>query len=206
MAFAPLNAADCEDGDDDEEAGLLPAPSTPASACNPASPPPTPNTDPSPLESASALSLATFAWLGPLLDQGLLRQLSPSDLSRLPARDSAAAISITFDSLWRAAPVGGRNRLGLTLLRLCRPLLLRGGIFKLVYDSSLMLGPVSLRALLDLIENGAHAKPPFFGAPFPEEWRGPLYVAVMFTSACCSTLCISQYFHFGFEAGMQACH
>ena len=170
----------------------------------------------SPLEAAPLLSRALFSWLDPLLDLGSCRQLRPEDLPSTSPQDGAAAVQAAFQAAWTALPVGSSNRLAYALLAVCRPALVKGAAFKLVYDTLLFCGPIALRGLLQGFESGA-----------PDPVVGAGYAVTMFVASMAQTVrmfifgasvlfplsfqshvlhqvCISQYFHYGFETGMQA--
>lgn len=64
--------------------------------------------------------------------------------------------------------------------------------------------PAALHALLSHLEYGSSVSPPWWAAPTPPRFRGALYVFVMAFTAAVQTLCIAQYFDYGYRSGMQA--
>jgi ATP-binding cassette subfamily C (CFTR/MRP) protein 3 len=148
-------------------------------------------------------SKATFSWLAPLLQLGVLRQLSAADVPPLRRGDAAADVRSAFDAAWSAA-APGKHRLARALLACERKTLLGGFYAKLVHDTVMFASPAALAALLTHVQSSGSAPPPHWAAAVPESRRPAFYVALLFSTAVVQTVSIAQYFHHGYLTGMHA--
>ena len=183
------------DGDSDDDSGASDGESDAGGgeACG-ATPPP--------YDSAGLVSRLLFLWLSPLLALGATRQLDAADLPALPAEDEPRVVSAAFRAQWRRRK-GQRHRLARSLIAVETPQLLRGGAAKLLHDTVMFASPAALHALLTLLSE-PDAPPPGWAAALPPARRGGFYVAVLACTAVTQTLCIAQYFDYGFRTGFRA--
>lgn len=152
--------------------------------------------DDAPHERANALSRAVWGWLDPLLSTGERRQLNEADLTPVARGDRPRATLKRFEGAY-ARRRGGAYRIWRALLAAERRQLALAAAFKVVNDSSLVLGPLVLRALTREIEGDPPEVPGVSARA-----RGYVLAALLVVASLAKTLAVSQYFHFGYKAAM----
>ncbi|KAH7661164.1 Xenobiotic-transporting ATPase protein [Dioscorea alata] len=130
----------------------------------------------------SLFSRLSFAWMNPLMQLGFKRAITIIDVWKLDTWDETETLNNRFQNCW----VEEQQR--------SRPCLLRalhctlgarfwlGGVFKIGYDISQLVGPIILNYLLQSIQQGASS------------WNGYFYSFIIFVGVTFGTLCEGQYF------------
>ncbi|KAF5296657.1 hypothetical protein FQR65_LT10197 [Abscondita terminalis] len=171
-----------------------------------------------PEEGASFLSRIFYRWFDVMAWRGFRNPLTNNDLWDLRHEDMAKEIYPTFDKHWqntlrksagipqnsnatyksdsvRVDFVSSTTKKQASILpALCKtvgPTFIFGAVLKLMQDILTFVSPQILNLLIDFVEKGE------------EQWKGFLYVGLLFVTASVQTLILAQYFHRMFISGVR---
>ncbi|KAG5890605.1 hypothetical protein JTB14_005118 [Gonioctena quinquepunctata] len=174
--------------------------------------------NPCPEESASFLSRLLFAWFDTLAWKGFRKPLETKDLWEMNPEDSSRELVPIFEKHWQnslkkaesVSPVSQANYKSdpnsvdfvtstkkkqasvlPALLKCFGTMYMFGASLKLVQDLLTFVSPQVLGLLISFVRVGT------------PEWKGYLYVALLFITATVQTLFLSQYFNKMFIIGMR---
>ncbi|XP_031350249.1 multidrug resistance-associated protein 1 isoform X4 [Photinus pyralis] len=173
---------------------------------------------PCPEESASFLSRMFYRWFDSMAWRGFRNPLTTADLWDLKHEDTAKEVFPIFDKYWQKSLSQSSSRPPYphaeyktdsvhvefirrskakqasvlpALIKTIGPTFLFGAILKLIQDILTFVSPQILNLLIAFVEGGE------------PQWRGFLYVGLLFLTACVQTLVLAQYFHRMFVVGIR---
>ncbi|XP_018335867.1 multidrug resistance-associated protein 1 isoform X1 [Agrilus planipennis] len=174
--------------------------------------------NPCPEDGSSFLSRLTFNWFHALALKGYRHPLEVSDLWDMKHEDGAQEVVPIFDKYWqkslqkieglhhtRASFKGDSASVNFidvskkkkkasvlpALVKAFGPTFLFGALLKLFQDILTFASPQILKLLIDFVKNKE------------SQWKGYLYVILLFATATIQTLILSQYFNRMFIVGMR---
>ncbi|KAK4875040.1 hypothetical protein RN001_011462 [Aquatica leii] len=173
---------------------------------------------PCPEEGASFLSRIFYQWFDIMAWRGFRNPLKTNDLWDLKHEDTAQEVFPRFDKYWqetirntlhtpqypnatfksdsaRVTFVSSAKKKHASILpALCKtvgPTFLFGSSLKLIQDILTFVSPQVLNLLIEFVEQNE------------AQWKGFLYVGLLFATASLQTLVLSQYFHRMFIVGIR---
>lgn len=158
---------------------------------------PTPKTEkvPCPENHSSYLSKLVFFWFESLAWKGWRKPLVYEDLWELNEEDLSKVQYPIFAKNWNEVKEQNKGKpvsVFKVLVKTFGPLFLSGAALKLVQDCLTFVPPRILRLLIN-----------FVGNPEEENWKGYLYVGILFCTSIIQTIFLAQYFHKMFILGMR---
>ncbi|KAK8448521.1 hypothetical protein SEVIR_7G027200v4 [Setaria viridis] len=143
---------------------------------------------------ASWLSLATFGWIGPLINKGYRATLAPDQVPPVAPADSAEAAYALFASNW-PAPAPGESKpkrpVLTALLRSFWPQFLLTAVLGLAHLSVLYIGPSLVDRFVKFVRRGG------------EPMEGLQLVAILLVGKAAETLASHHYEFQGQKLGMR---
>ena len=140
-----------------------------------------------------------FSWLTPLLVLGWKQQLRDADLPTLLPEDTMSETGRALLQAWNLEVVKKqlnpkRAALFRSMWNVYWPNLLLSGMFKVVNDLVVFIGPMLLQQLIRFIENADENRSIADGA----------FIAVgIFLAKTVESFALGQYFHIGYRLGSQ---
>ena len=175
----------------------------------------------SPESQSNIIGIVTFAWMDQLLEKGFRKPLQEDDLFPLNTMDRSKDVSIRFKECWRSEVSKWKSRKSLrasvpSSKSINQPLLepkpedkqslpslyralARGlgsrfalaGVFKVVQDSLMLVGPVLLNKIVVFIKSSDSSIE-----------IGIAYIVLLFFASFFQSVFLHQYFHICFRIGM----
>jgi ABC-type multidrug transport system fused ATPase/permease subunit len=146
----------------------------------------------SPEENSTVIGRALFSWLNPLLDLSSKRALEAPDLPKLSAVDETSRLTDALEQAWLAQVRTGNPSFFKALVASFGPSFAFAGIYKIVNDGLIFVGPVILGKLISFIQS-----------PNEPMWHGIMYAFLMGLSSVVQSLFIHLYFFRVFRVGQQ---
>eukprot|EP01119_Soliformovum_irregulare_P026270 TRINITY_DN9993_c3_g2_i1.p1 TRINITY_DN9993_c3_g2~~TRINITY_DN9993_c3_g2_i1.p1 ORF type:complete len:1457 (+),score=483.96 TRINITY_DN9993_c3_g2_i1:233-4372(+) len=141
---------------------------------------------------ASIISKAIYSWLNGILLLGYKRPLEDSDLYELPPNVMAQNVGRNLAEIWEFEKIKAKPSLVKALAKAYGKEFFIAGVFKLMQDLLMLVGPILLQSIIQFITS------------IQPNYMGFLYVALMFLASVGQSLSLHRYFHMGFRVGMQA--
>uniref|UniRef100_A0A8C6UP06 Multidrug resistance-associated protein 1 n=1 Tax=Neogobius melanostomus TaxID=47308 RepID=A0A8C6UP06_9GOBI len=177
------------------------------------------DTNPCPESGASFLSRITFWWISRMMVTGFKRPLVESDLWSLHPENRSHRVVPGLVQRWNrqrqkkaqqteAKGASGADEAEILIVKgpqqskepsllwaLCLtfgPYFLISGLYKIIHDVLMFVGPLILRLLIS-----------FINSPDSPSWHGFFYTGLLFVCTCFQSLILQQYFHVCFVSGMR---
>uniref|UniRef100_A0A8C6UW71 Multidrug resistance-associated protein 1 n=1 Tax=Neogobius melanostomus TaxID=47308 RepID=A0A8C6UW71_9GOBI len=166
------------------------------------------DTNPCPESGASFLSRITFWWISRMMVTGFKRPLVESDLWSLHPENRSHRVVPGLVQRWNRQRQKAKRLAEILIVKgpqqskepsllwaLCLtfgPYFLISGLYKIIHDVLMFVGPLILRLLIS-----------FINSPDSPSWHGFFYTGLLFVCTCFQSLILQQYFHVCFVSGMR---
>jgi ATP-binding cassette subfamily C (CFTR/MRP) protein 1 len=151
-----------------------------------------PSSPHSPEENSGLLGGMLYSWMNPLLELASRRPLEAPDLPKLSKVDETSLLCDRLEENWLAQVRTGNPSFFKALMKTFGPSFAFAGLFKVVNDGMVFVGPVVLSLLIKFIQNKDE--------PF---WHGLMYAFAMGLASIIQSLVIHMYFFRVFRVGQQ---
>jgi ABC-type multidrug transport system fused ATPase/permease subunit len=146
----------------------------------------------SPEENSGTVGAMFFSWLNPLLDLSSKRPLEAPDLPQLSKVDETSRLTDALEQAWLEQVKSHDPSFFKALVKTFGRQFAIAGLFKMVNDGLIFVGPIILGLLITFIQT-----------PSEPLWHGLMYAAIMGFASVIQSLFIHMYFFRVFRVGQQ---